>query len=302
MTRRFELLIVVALTLRSGGVAPAQDTAASPRLEFEVASVRPSAPGAAPGGIGRPVNGLVRATATTVRQMIHYAYDLMPLQRHDPASDGGPAWIDTERFDIMARGPDDLSFADSRAMLLALLQQRFTLRTHTEKRDAPVYSLELARRDGAPGAGLRRSQMDCAAYSATLTATGRGAAAIKVGPGCGLNSGGAPAVAATLGLSPAGFARGSMMTRGTATMAELVTVISRSPDIDRKILDRTGLSGTFDIELLWNPLRQGPFTAAPADVVPIVTALQEQLGLKLVPQRQPVEVVIVDAVERPTPN
>ena len=97
------------------------------------------------------MNGLVRATRSTVRQMIQYAFDLMPIQRHDPESLGGPAWIDSERFDVVARGPDTLSFADSRAMMRSLLEDRFKLRTHVEKRELPVHALELAKRDGSLG-------------------------------------------------------------------------------------------------------------------------------------------------------
>jgi uncharacterized protein (TIGR03435 family) len=241
-------------------VAPRTQSPATGRaLAFDVASVRPS-PAGAPGGISRPVNGIVRAVRTTVRQLVQYAFDIEPLQRRDPLPVGGPSWIDEERFDIEARGPADLSFPDSRLMMQALLAERFRLRVRHEPRETPVYELVLARKDGRLGRGLQPSQTDCAAYSAALAATGRGAVATKLGPGCGLTSGGAPAVAASLKIANP-LPRGGQMARGTATMAELLTVITRAFDIDRKVIDRTGLTGTYDIDLGWVPPRAGAIVA-----------------------------------------
>ena len=268
---------------------------------FEVASVKPSEPGAQPGGIARPVDGLVRANATTVRQLIRYAYDLEPLQRRDPEPVGGPDWIDRDRFDIVARGPATLSFPESRLLMRSLLADRFGLQTRIETRELPVYLLVTARDDRRLGSGLRPSQIDCAAYSAALTATGRGAVAKQAGPQCGLASGGAPAVAASLGITNT-LPRGAQMARGTATLAELLTIITRSAEVDRKVLDRSGLTGTFDIDLSWVPARSGALVADPGDVLSIFTAVEEQLGLKLQSGRAPIDVVIIERVRQPTPN
>jgi uncharacterized protein (TIGR03435 family) len=268
---------------------------------FEVASVKPSEPGAQAGGIARPVNGLMRASGVTLRQLVRYAYDIEPLQRRDPESVGGPEWIDRDRFDIVARGPADLSLPDSRLLMRALLAERFALQTRIETRELPVYFLVTARNDGRLGSGLRRSEVDCTAYSAALAATGRGAIAKQAGPQCGLSSGGAPAVAATLGITNT-LPRGAQMARGTATMAELLTIITRGPDIDRKIFDRSGLTGTFDVDLNWVPARSGAVVAEPADVLTIFTAIEEQLGLTLQPARAAIDVVVIAGAQRPTPN
>lgn len=67
------------------------------------------------------MKGLVRVTGGTAKQMVMYAYNLDSLLRHDPEPVGGPPWVDDERFDVVARGPVDLSFAQSREMLLSLL-------------------------------------------------------------------------------------------------------------------------------------------------------------------------------------
>jgi uncharacterized protein (TIGR03435 family) len=293
-------LLVVSLFVATATSAQSP-ASVRPPTAFEVASVKPSEPGAQGGGIARPVNGLMRASGVTLRQLVRYAYDLEPLQRRDPESVGGPEWIDRDRFDIVARGPADLSFPDSRLMMRSLLAERFALQTHTETRELPVYFLVMARNDGRLGSGLRRSEVDCTAYSAALTATGRGAIAKQVGPQCGLSSGGAPAVAATLGITNT-LPRGAQMARGTATMAELLTVITRSPEIDRKIVDRSGLTGTFDIDLNWVPARNGALVAEPTDVLTIFTAIDEQLGLKLQPARASIDVVVIAGAQRPTPN
>jgi uncharacterized protein (TIGR03435 family) len=68
------------------------------------------------------------------------------------------------------------------------------------------------------------------------------------------------------------------------------------------VVDRTGLSGTFDVDLRWVPVRSGLLAVTPIDALSIFTASQEQLGLKLVSQREPLEVVDIDAVERPAPD
>jgi uncharacterized protein (TIGR03435 family) len=297
---RSTVSVVVSLLVAAAVSAPVPAFVQQPTV-FEVASVKPSAPGAPAGGIARPVNGMVRASGATLRQLVRYAYDIEPLQRRDPEPVGGPEWIDRDRFDIQARGPADLSFPDSRLLMRSLLADRFALRTRTETRDLPVYYLVMARDDARMGSGLRRSAIDCSAYSAILTATGRGAAAKQAGPQCGLSSGGAPAVAASLGITNT-LPRGALMARGTATMTELLTVIARSPENDRRIVDRSGLTGTFDIDLHWVPARNGALTADPADVLTIFTAVDEQLGLTLQPARAPTDVVVIDAAQRPTPD
>lgn len=145
-----------------------------------------SARGVSPASERTPLESGARGA--TVRQLVQYAYEIEPLLQRDPEPEGGPDWIDSDRFDIEARGPADLSFPDSRLMMRSLLAERFTLRVHTETRDLPVYFLVPSRDDRRLGAGLRPSQVDCSAYSAALAATGRGAVAKEAGPQCGVSS------------------------------------------------------------------------------------------------------------------
>jgi uncharacterized protein (TIGR03435 family) len=271
-------------------VLVAQSPASDPR--FEVASIRPVESGdpSLLDPFGPPLNGTVRMPMGTLRRLMNYAYDIN-IRRHDPAIEGGPDWMDQDLFAVVAQGPPDLTLPRARRMLQTLLRDRFNLKARVEKRERPVYALVVARQDGRLGPGLKPSSIDCGAYSDTLDRTGRGALATEAARGakCGLLSGG-------------GFGPGRLGIRGTATMREMILPLSRSPDVDRKIVDRTGLTGTFDIDFMWAPARTGANAARPEDVVSVFTALQEQLGLELDSRREPLDVVVIESVERPPPD
>ena len=279
--------IVVLVVCNAASLAPtfAQATVDKQPLAFDVASIRPAA--GQPHGIQRPVNGVVATGGAELRRLIRWAYGVEP-DLHDPLPEGGPAWVDRELFAVEARGPVDLTFADARLMMRTLLKERFSLRVHIEQREFPVYALVPARPEGRLGPGMRRSAVDCTAYSETLARTGRLVAAREVSADCELRSGGS--------------ASGSQVLRGRATVRELTLPISRSPDVGRKVFDRTGLTGTFEVEAEWVPARTGPGAPASIDVVSTFTALQEQLGLKLEPRRELLDVVVIDTVDRLIPN
>jgi uncharacterized protein (TIGR03435 family) len=252
-------------------------------LEFDVASVKIGSGER----IGVGIRGEeVRATNLPLRTIVQWAYGIRPLRR-EGLLEGGPAWIDSDGFDIVAKAPMRLSLDQARAMMRALLSDRFKLRVHTEARQTPVFALVLAKKDGALGPGLRRSARDCSAYSAAVlngefnNEFRRDGCELKnVGPG--------------------------MAIRGSATLPVMLPLISRGREIDRPIVDRTGLAGTFDIELTFTPVRPGipgrGEIPVPADGTSLFTALQEQLGLKLESARVPMDVVVIDSVERPTPD
>jgi uncharacterized protein (TIGR03435 family) len=274
-----------------------------PRLAFEVASVKPVAGGGAatpPGAVGPPIDGTVRYPRGSLRTLVMYAWDLLP-QRRDPVPEGGPSWADTELYEVQAKGPADLSVADARSMMRTLLEERFNLRIRVERREMPIYAIVLLRPDDTLRAGMKPAKVDCSRYSEVLARTGRGALAAKENPACGLVAGGAPAVTSLLGVANTA-PRGAQMIRGTATMRELVGVISRDREQDRPFVDRTGLSGTYEFDLTWVPARSGVIAADPIEVMPLDVALQQQLGLKMEARREPREVVIIAAADRPTPN
>lgn len=274
-----------------------------PAVTLEVAAVKaapPDMPTLVPGNWAPPTSASARLRPMTLRTLVMYAFDILP-RRHDPDPVGGPAWIDKTAYQLVLKFSDVPTIPQAQAAIRTLLEQRFKLRWHTEKRELPVYALLVARPDGKLGPGLQPSAVDCRAYSDTLARTGRGAVAKELAPKCGLTSGGAPAVALLTSLPDAQtYPRGSQMVHGTATMKEIVEAMMRSDrENERAIVDRTGLTGTFDIALWWVPVRSGGIVPDPADVMTLGTAVQQQLGLKLEPRREPRDVIVIDSAEVP---
>jgi uncharacterized protein (TIGR03435 family) len=260
MTRR--LIVLVALGLLTVD-ATAQQAAAP---QFEVASIKPrSEPlGALPGPQGaRPGGSFVFLNASLVR-LVMYAFDLPDYQVVD-----GPAWARANRFDVEARAGRDASVADMRLMLRSLLQDRFKLATHNERREMPVYALVVDRRDGQLGPGL------------TI-----GCPQQDVRP-------------------PAQAPPGAMTTTGCGSVATLVrgaSLIMQGP-----VIDKTGLVGTFAWSMYSAPPVGGNFGpraggSGDLSLPSYTTALREQLGLRLDATRGPVEVVVIDSAERPSEN
>jgi bla regulator protein BlaR1 len=238
---------------------------------FEVASIKPNRENY--GGWYNVTPTRYTATGNTVVQLISLAHDLRPYRVAD-----APEWKRTERFDIEAsiigpRAPGDL-----RVMLRKLLEKRFALRVGREKRPMEVFLLSMARSDGQPGTDLKRVDRTCPDKPQTPEDR------------CGH-------------VEPPGSYR-STGERWEA--AGFVNFIERV--VGRPVLDRTGLTGQFAITLAFNPeitrLPDGfSGTLAELEAAPVLpTALREQVGLKLEPATEPVDVLVVDAVERPTPN
>ena len=175
--------------------------------------------------------------------------------------------------------------------LQSLLAERFALKAHREKRDLPIYALVLARADKSPGPRLRRSQFD------PETIKEQDAKLLREGP-------------ATFTPLQCGLIAGRRLGSCGSTIAELAT---RFPMyVGRLVVDRTGLTGLYQYDLRFGdqpipgagPGGGFPFPTQPADpdAPTLFTALEEQLGLKLVPQTAPVEVLVIDHVQPPKPN
>ena len=279
------------LWLRAQSAAPAVANQA-----FEVASVKPNKSGDGRIFFQMQPGGRFTATNVPLRELIRFAYGIQTFQLV-----GGPDWIGSERFDIVAKAEGDLppsplggSPGPMQMMVRTLLVERFKLAVHNETRDLPVYALVMARADGRLGPQLRASQVDCAALMAA--ARGRG------GP--------PPAPPRTGERPPCGMFGGfGRMAAGGVPVAQLATNLSQR--VNRVVLDRTGLTGLYEFELEFTPdqLPQGPPPPGAPPLPPIdpngpsiFTALQEQLGLKLDAQRGPVEVLVIDHVEQPTEN
>ena len=272
-----------------------------PAVTLEAAAVKaapPDMPPLVPGNWAPPTSSSARLRPMTLRTLVMYAFDIVP-RRHDPEPVGGPAWFDKRAYQLVLKFSDVPTVPPAQAVIRMLLEERFKLRWHIERRELPVYALVVARPDGKLGPGLQSSKVDCRAYSDTLARTGRGAVAKEVTPDCGLTSGGAPAVATVISL-PQTYPRGAQVVHGTATMREIVQAMMRSDrENERAIVDRSGLTSTFDVHLWWVPVRSGGIVPDPADVMTLGTAVQEQLGLKLEPRREPRDVIVIDSAEMP---
>jgi bla regulator protein blaR1 len=279
---------MAACLLQALTVVNAQITSGDPA--FEVASIKPNKSGDIRMGIGFTPGDRLDATNETLLDVLRFAYQIQNFQIV-----GGPAWIGTERFDITARparvyppGPNGPA-PELLQMLRTLLADRFKLRTHSESRNLPTYSLMLANN----GSQLHSVDVDCAKLLADRTRSGpppppptRGAFQARQLPPCAML-----------------FGPGRLV--GTAmSMPELTRALM--PIVGRMITDRTGLAGRFEISLEFTPdqapLAGSPMPPADPNGPRIFTALQEQLGLKLESTRGAVDVLVIDHVEQPMPD
>lgn len=281
------LVALVASAPANATRAAAQSTIqAAP--QFEVASVRQNISDVKKGGIQTPPGGRFIAENMTLRALVQFAYGVLPQQ-----VSGGASWVDTDRFDIVARA--DTNAADPLAarqrgdagsvplMLRSLLAERFRLQVHTDSRDLPIFALVVARNDGKLGPQIKASQGECPS-----TGPQTGAA------GCGVHMGKGP---------------GTLVAAG-ATMAQLAS--SLTPWVSRIVIDQTNLRGGYDLTLNWTPdqISEGLSRKIAAGGLPppdpngasIYTAVQEQLGLKLDSRRGAVDVIVIERAERPTPD
>jgi uncharacterized protein (TIGR03435 family) len=225
----------------------------------------------------------VIATNATLRQLIQTAYVRHGLDRRE--IEGGPAWVESVRFDLVANGEAEHAFdrdgvpRQTWAMLQAVLADRFKLRLRTESRPGDVCLLVLARTDADIGPRLRRSEVDCAA---------RMAMEIK---------GQRPEKPACAAASYPGRLVGTAL-----TMPTLGTLLSGI--VKCSVVDQTGLAGLFDVELEAVEIKPiGPMgpSLRPSDTTQsIFEALPEQLGLKLKPTQGTVDILVIGSAERPT--
>lgn len=274
---RFSLILVVLLTLPvlAGDQTPSP-TAADQRPRFETASVKPNrSPDAGRNNSFSP--GRWTYVNMPLADYIYNAFSY-PSQRVL----GIPDWARGEKYDITAiHNPEYRPFSrQTNEMLQRLLEERFSLQAHRETRDMPVYELVATRTDGL-GPNMRVATLDCSP------------AAIANRAQCGLRI-------------STGLIEGKSV--------DWRTIVGQLPSqVGRTVIDKTGLTGLFELRFEWNPdpaLMQSPeavasataAAATPGERVNIFTALQDQLGVKLQSARAPLEVLVIDKLERPTPD
>jgi len=272
--------VTVILTLLTASLPRAQAPAPA---AFDVSSVKPNKDGG-PSSVRVTPGGMLTVTNNNLRNIIRNAWNITNDQIV-----GGPDWIDSERFDITAKASAPFKQDEARAMLQALLADRFGLATHMETRELPVYLLVLARKDGALGPQMKKSDVDCAALFASVTAGGKMPERLPNGNlPCGISVRGNQGLVTGNGVAMDQFARNLV------------------GGVGRIVVDKTGLPGYYDLNLTFSPeaVPSAP-QGAPAGPAPdstaasLFTAMQEQLGLKLEPGRAPISVLVIDRATRP---
>ena len=266
-------LALASIDNRLGALpAPAQSPATNAPA-FEAASVKPNKSTEPGSSFGVRPGGQLVVTRNTLRNMIRNTYRLQDFQIV-----GGADRFNSDRFDIVAKALDNASPDQMLLMMRTLLADRFKLVVHNETREMPVYALVMGRSDGKPGPQLRPATVDCAAMLAAARQPGAAPPPSPPAgdrPLCGMRTG-----------------PGRMMAGGYA-LADVARNLSSFTG--RIVLDKTGLIGTFDLDLTWTPIisRRGRSRLAHRPIDPngpsIFTAMQEQLGLKLDSQKGPVE-------------
>jgi uncharacterized protein (TIGR03435 family) len=233
---------------------------------FDAASVKPNASGTGGFSMGTK-NGRLTATNVPVRMLILKGFHAKEFQ-----VTGGPGWLDTERYDVVAK-TENTSISDDDLWLLLqpLLEDRFKLRFHRETKQLPVYSLTVAK--GGPK--LKPHVGDDEPSMSGRTSSGKSSLACT-----------------------------------KTSMAKLADTLGEHTD--RIVTDNTGLKGVYDFKLDWaqedshepagismlSSLQEGLGLTGPS----IFTAVQEQLGLKLEPAKGPVQMIVIDGAEKASGN
>ena len=269
------------------GVITAQPIA-NAQPQFDVTSVKENKSGSRQSNFAT-TPGRVTATNVNLYQLISIAYNGAPMPLG--TLEGAPNWAVSGKYDIIATTKGEVSADQFQTMMRALLADRFRLRIHEESRQRPIYVLTLARTDGSMGPQLRRSDIAC----------GNGAPTDGQRRETG-NDGVQPCQLRTFP---------GKMTGRAVTMEMLVKTLVGAVEDHREIRDQTGLDGRFDVDLEWTPdnavVNLRPLDAPPLPVAdpngpPLVTALREQLGLRLDAQKSSARVWVIEHVERPDIN
>jgi uncharacterized protein (TIGR03435 family) len=264
---KFKPIIIALMAAVALGQSQVPDSSFRP--EFEVISIKPD-DGKLPPRVGRPPGGGLSGRGITARFLIGRSYDVKDFQIK-----GGPSWIGRDIYVIEARPGENRKpilnlylsqqqkdDEEFKLRIQSLLADRFQLKTHKETREEQVYTLVVAKN----GPKFKESRFNESDFR-------KGAL-----PG--------------LTMHPYELIGNSVEIRLLAN--------EMSRRLSRNVIDQTGLNGEYDFDLRWVP------DAADGDSVPdapsIFTAVQEQLGLKLEPNKAPVDAIIIDHIEKPSPN
>jgi len=285
---------------------------AATQLKFEVASIKPVAP-SLDGRYTvrmRDYPGRVDYSSVSLKAIVQQACQVRDFQI------SGPDWMASTRFDVVAKLPANTPRSKVPEMLRSLLEERFKMATHRETKELPMYTLVL----GKNGLKMKEAEVDPNTPPPD-SGRGRGPAATG-GAGaadCGPRAETATATGWMINKGP-GHIQGHMM--NTASLANLLAALT-----GRLVVDQTGLKGNYDFDLDYTPDEgqrmspdgvptrpaggapgggaiQVPSASTPdADGVSLLNAVQSQLGLKLEAKKGPVEMIVIDHIEKiPTEN
>jgi uncharacterized protein (TIGR03435 family) len=323
--------VIIAAPQATQGPLTAPD---GPKPAFEVASVRPNT---APfnalslSSLLRASPGRFTMSGLPLQMLLTLAFQI----RQDQMV-GMPDWVRTSRFDINAKMPDGAPQDQMPLMIQSLLEDRFRLKWHTETREGDIYALVVARKDGRLGPKLTKSDMECKAIIEQRQAAMKEAMAKAEASGPQerqamlekfLPKPGEPLMCNT-SMTPAATAGGPMALTLKAAGMELTNLVSLLTSLSgRPVVDRTGLTGAFDFEFAFSPtmMARGLTTSLPTappaaaglgapagglgapvpttdDSPTVFQALEEQLGLRLRPERGPLEYFVVDNIQLPEPD
>lgn len=308
------LAIARAQSAENAAPTPAFDweQAAGGKMAFDVASIKPDVQGSAPlSNVPRsnfplnnqdsyyPTGGLFSATNYRVDFLIGFAYKLTSLQTSAVTAEL-PKWATTTQYDIQARASGNPTKDQMRLMMQALLADRFKFAAHIETRQGPISAFVLAKA-GETGPELKPHANDVACAN-MLPPSGPGA--FPIAPPSLAN--GLPAVCGMMEtkLGP----RGWHLSARNVTIPQFISYLGGPAlvSLDRPAIDRTGLRGTFDVTLDFIPDKPLFMNGAPypfadsAEVFP--DALRDQLGIKLQATSGPIDTLVIDHIEQPTPN
>jgi uncharacterized protein (TIGR03435 family) len=280
-------------------VVPLAQTESRP--SFEVVSIKPNRTNQGIPLVVFQPGGRMIAANVNIRQVILVAYTIDNLQLVD-----APDWTTSERFAIEARTGDSMPTSTIRLMLRSMLAERFNLVAHTERRNLPIVAMTMARPDKRPGPKLVPSGPECRRI--------RPPEGIPIPPPPPPPPPGA-ANAAPIRIiletdEPPRRRCGAMVTpgwmsAGNITMQEFTRPLSQV--LRRPVINETGLDGEFDLDVIFSPeglggALVGPPPASVSDAPSLETALRDDLGLRLESRRGPVDVLVVDRIDRPTEN
>lgn len=280
--KRFRALrwwLIAALLVLAGSVS-AQQSAVPPSSgapRFEAATIKPSPANSEYGATSVwefVPNGDVMVRNAPLRLIIALAYQI-DTQYQTVLLVGSDDLLG-QRFDIQGKAPAQVQRSDGSARLRALLEERFALRTHVETREIPIYALVRSRTDRL-GPDLQPSKLDCAASFDPRTAP--------------QDSPLRTACSATRRDSQ------KMRVAGSGKLSELVRYLKQF--LDRPLRDATGLDGLHQWDVTFSVNRN---PAADSEFPPMETAIQERLGLRVVPRTGPADVRAIDSVRAPTEN